>query len=149
MDVPPEIQTALTKPEVISAVVTAILLALGAIGAVATWIKRTLDGKLSEIKADTAATRFQAENSHGPDGKDVNLREQVDRIEGVIIEVKTTTETITAELLDQGKKIDATSRKIDHIGGEAHDRIQAEAEERRHDVSLLHERIRNLRDDRI
>jgi len=60
---------------------TVIVAVLGALAALAGLAKRWADRKFAPIREDVAAVRYQAENNHGPGGKDVNLRDQLDEIQ--------------------------------------------------------------------
>ena len=63
--------------------------------------KRWADGKFKPIEKDMAAVKSEAVNNHGPEGKNINLRDQID--------------TIQTEMR-------AGFRRMDHQFGEAHDR---------------------------
>lgn len=119
---PPEYQEVMTRPEVITLVVSLITAVLLALTALAMMAKRWADRKFAPIQAGVAAVRYQAENEHGPDGKDVNLREQLDEIQ--------------SEMRDGFKR-------MDHSFGEVHDRQQAEIKDRQAlatEVKALEER---------
>jgi hypothetical protein len=98
---PPAYEEALSKPEVVSLVVGFIIAILAALTALATLAKKWADRKLEPLRDDVAAVRYQAENNHGPDGKNDNMREQIDRIEHGMAE---------------------GFRRMDHQFGEVHDR---------------------------
>ena len=106
---PPEYQEALTKPEVVSLVVGFIIAVIAALTALATLAKRWAARKLGPLRDDVAAVRYQAENNHGPDGKDINLRDQIDTIQ---------------------REMREGFRRMDHQFGEIHDRQIQEAEDR-------------------
>ena len=99
----------MTRPEVVSMIVTVVLAVLGALTAFAAMAKRWADAKFKPIEKDVAAVRYQAENSHGPEGKDVNLRDQIDTIQ---------------------KEMREGFRRMDHQIGEMHDRQIQEVEDR-------------------
>ena len=60
-----------------------------------------LKHKFDSQQADLKAVKYQTENNHGPDGKDDNLRDQLDRMERVVTD---------------------GFRRMDHQFGEVHDR---------------------------
>ena len=103
---PPEV---MTRPEVVSIIVAVVLSLGGALVAFATAAKRWADGKFKPIEKDVAAVKSEAVNNHGPEGKDINLRDQID--------------TIQTEMRDGFKR-------MDHQFGEIHDRQIQEAEDR-------------------
>lgn len=82
-------------------IVTVVLSLLGMLVAFAAAAKRWADSKFSPITKAVAETRQQTVNNHGPDGKDVNLRDQLDDIQ---------------EEMRSGFK------RMDHQFGEVHDR---------------------------
>ena len=96
-DVPPPLIEVLSADEVQTALVGFIVALVGAITALMLCLKAKLDRQQADLKA----VKFQTENEHGPDGKDDNLRDQMDRIEAV---------------MNQG------FRRMDHQFGEVHDR---------------------------
>ena len=91
----------LTHPEVIKMVIGAIVAILGAVVALAAAAKRWADARFKPIASAVKATQQQTENNHGPDGKDVNLRDQIDDIQA---------------------EIRSGFRRMDHQFGEVHDR---------------------------
>ena len=91
----------MTRPEVVAMIVTVVLSLLGMLVAFAAAAKRWADSKFSPITKAVAETRQQTVNNHGPDGKDVNLRDQLDDIQ---------------EEMRSGFK------RMDHQFGEVHDR---------------------------
>ena len=103
---PPEV---MTRPEVVTMLVTVVLAVLGALTAFAAMAKRWADGKFKPIEKDMAAVKSEAVNNHGPEGKNINLRDQID--------------TIQTEMRDGFKR-------MDHQFGEIHDRQIQEAEDR-------------------
>ena len=103
---PPEV---MTRPEVVTMLVTVVLAVLGALTAFAAMAKRWADAKFKPIEKDMAAVKSEAVNSHGPEGKNINLRDQID--------------TIQTEMR-------AGFRRMDHQFGEIHDRQIQEAEDR-------------------
>ena len=95
---PPEV---MTRPEVVS-IIVAVLVALGgALVAFATAAKRWADSKFTPIAKAVQETKAQAVNNHGPDGKDINLRDQIDTIQ---------------------REMREGFRRMDHQFGEVHDR---------------------------
>ena len=103
---PPEV---MTRPEVAS-IIVAVLVALGgALIAFATAAKRWADSKFTPIAKAVQETKAQAVNNHGPDGKDINLRDQIDTIQ---------------------REMREGFRRMDHQFGEIHDRQIQEAEDR-------------------
>ena len=103
---PPEV---MTRPEVVSIIVAVLVAIGGALVAFATAAKRWADSKFTPIEKDMAAVKSEAVNNHGPEGKDINLRDQID--------------TIQTEMRDGFKR-------MDHQFGEIHDRQIQEAEDR-------------------
>ena len=99
-DVPPPIIEVFSADEVKTALIGLIVALVGAITALMLYLKAKLDRQQADLKA----VKYQTENNHGPDGKDDNLRDQLDRIEAV---------------MNQG------FRRMDHQFGEVHDRQQA------------------------
>lgn len=94
-EVPPEYQEVLKDPKVVELVTTLIIAIIGALIGLAAFGKKWadakmaglddkmagLDAKLKPIKKDVANVLYQTENNHGPEGKDINLREQLDAIQ--------------------------------------------------------------------
>jgi hypothetical protein len=112
----------MTRPEVLAMLATVVVAVLGALAALAGLAKRWADRQFAPIQEGVAAVRYQAENEHGPSGKDVNLRDQLDEIQ--------------AEMRDGFKR-------MDHSFGEVHDRQQAEVRDRQalaEDVKALEKR---------
>ena len=103
---PPEV---MTRPEVVTMLVTVVLAVLGALTAFAAMAKRWADAKFKPIEKDMAAVKSEAVNSHGTEGKNINLRDQID--------------TIQTEMR-------AGFKRMDHQFGEIHDRQIQEAEDR-------------------
>ena len=99
-DVPPPLIEVLSADEVKTALITLIVALIGTITALMLYLKAKLDRQQADLKA----VKYQTENNHGPDGKDDNMRDQMDRIEAV---------------MNQG------FRRMDHSFGEVHDRQQA------------------------
>ena len=96
-DVPPPIIEVFSADEVKTALIGLIVALAGVITALMLYLKAKLDRQQADLKA----VKYQTENNHGPDGKDDNLRDQMDRIEAV---------------MNQG------FRRMDHQFGEVHDR---------------------------
>lgn len=88
------------------------LVALGGFAGLAALI-----GSLSSLLRRTKRVEEQTVNNHGPNGQDVNLRDQIDQIQatmGIVVE-----------------ELRSVNKKIDHTTGETHDRLESEAKERR------------------
>ena len=99
-DVPPPIIEILSADEVKTALITLIVALIGTITALMLYLK----AKFDKQNHDLAAVKDQTVNTHGPDGKDDNLRDQLDRMESVVRD---------------------GFKRMDHNFGEVHDRQQA------------------------
>ena len=99
-DVPPPIIEVFSADEVKTALIGLIVALAGVITALMLYLKAKLDRQQADLKA----VKFQTENNHGPDGKDDNLRDQLDRME---------------------KSMTKGFNRMDHQFGEVHDRQQA------------------------
>ena len=99
-DVPPPLIEVLSADEVKTALISLIVALVGAITALMLYLKAKLDRQQADLKA----VKYQTENNHGPDGKDDNLRDQIDRVERVVTD---------------------GFKRMDHSFGEVHDRQQA------------------------
>ena len=99
-DVPPPLIEVLSADEVKTALIGLIVALVGAITALMLYLKAKLDRQQADLKA----VKYQTENNHGPDGKDDNLRDQLDRMERVVTD---------------------GFKRMDHQFGEVHDRQQA------------------------
>ena len=99
-DVPPPLIEVLSADEVKTALISLIVALVGAITALMLYLKAKLDRQQADLKA----VKYQTENNHGPDGKDDNLRDQIDRVERVVTD---------------------GFKRMDHEFGEVHDRQQA------------------------
>ena len=99
-DVPPPLIEVLSADEVKTALISLIVALAGVITALMLYLKAKLDRQQADLKA----VKFQTENNHGPDGKDDNLRDQIDRVERVVTD---------------------GFKRMDHEFGEVHDRQQA------------------------
>ena len=99
-DVPPPLIEVLSADEVKTALIGLIVALVGAITALMLYLKAKLDRQQADLKA----VKYQTENNHGPDGKDDNLRDQIDRVERVVTD---------------------GFKRMDHSFGEVHDRQQA------------------------
>ena len=99
-DVPPPIIEVFSADEVKTALVGLIVALAGVITALMLYLKAKLDRQQADLKA----VKYQTENNHGPDGKDDNLRDQIDRVERVVTD---------------------GFKRMDHEFGEVHDRQQA------------------------
>ena len=99
-DVPPPIIEVLSADEVKTALITLIVALIGTITALMLYLK----AKFDKQQRDLAAVKGQTVNTHGPEGKNDNLRDQLDRME---------------------KNMTDGFRRMDHQFGEVHDRQQA------------------------
>ena len=99
-DVPPPIIEVFSASEVKTALVGLIVALVGVVSALMLYLKAKLDRQQADLKA----VKYQTENNHGPDGKDDNLRDQLDRMERVVTD---------------------GFNRMDHQFGEVHDRQQA------------------------
>lgn len=94
-EIPHEYEELLKDPKVVELVTTLILAIIGALIGLAAFGKKWadvkmaeldskmsgLDSKLKPIKKNVENVLYQTENNHGPEGKDINLREQLDLIQ--------------------------------------------------------------------
>ena len=96
-DVPPPVIEVFSADEVKTALISLIVALVGAITALMLYLKAKLDRQQADLKA----VKYQTENNHGPDGKDDNLRDQIDRVERVVTD---------------------GFKRMDHQFGEVHDR---------------------------
>ena len=99
-DVPPPIIEVFSADEVKTALISLIVALVGAITALMLYLKAKLDRQQADLKA----VKHETVNTHGPDGKDDNLRDQLDRMERVVTD---------------------GFKRMDHEFGEVHDRQQA------------------------
>ena len=99
-DVPPPIVEVFSAGEVKTAMVGFVVALLGLGASLMLYLKHKFDSQQADLKA----VKYQTENNHGPDGKDDNLRDQIDRVERVVTD---------------------GFKRMDHQFGEAHDRQQA------------------------
>ena len=99
-DVPPPIIEVFSADEVKTALIGLIVALVGAITALMLYLKAKLDRQQADLKA----VKHETVNNHGPDGKDDNLRDQIDRVERVVTD---------------------GFKRMDHQFGEVHDRQQA------------------------
>lgn len=91
----------------------------GGIGGVAALVSAVKNQKQSkEIVRQNRAINEQVSNSHG-----TNLRDDLDKVNAGVVSI---------------------NRKLDHVTGELHERIQAEGDERRMDVRVIHDHLRDL-----
>ena len=120
---PPEYEEALTKPEVVSLVVGFIIAVIAALTALATLAKRWADRKLGPLRDDVAAVRYQAENNHGPEGKNDNLREQMDRIEHGMADGFRRMDNQFGEVHDRQIQQDRRIQGVENRASEEHARI--------------------------
>ena len=117
-DVPPPIIEVFSADEVKTALIGLIVALAGVITALMLYLKAKLDRQQADLKA----VKYQTENNPGPDGKDDNMRDQMDRIEAV---------------MNQG------FRRMDHQFGEVHDRQQATDERALEEHSRLWDAIKS------
>ena len=99
-DVPPPLIEVFSADEVKTALITLIVALIGTITALMLYLK----AKFDKQQRDLAAVKDQTVNTHGPDGKNDNLRDQLDRME---------------------KAMTTGFNRMDHQFGEVHDRQQA------------------------
>ena len=99
-DVPPPIIEVFSADEVKTALIGLIVALAGVITALMLYLKAKLDRQQADLKA----VKHETVNNHGPDGKDDNLRDQIDRVERVVTD---------------------GFNRMDHQFGEVHDRQQA------------------------
>ena len=99
-DVPPPIIEVFSADEVKTALISLIVALAGVITALMLYLKAKLDRQQADLKA----VKHETVNNHGPDGKDDNLRDQIDRVERVVTD---------------------GFKRMDHSFGEVHDRQQA------------------------
>ena len=99
-DVPPPIIEVFSADEVKTALIGLIVALAGVITALMLYLKAKLDRQQADLKA----VKHETVNNHGPDGKDDNLRDQIDRVERVVTD---------------------GFKRMDHSFGEVHDRQQA------------------------
>ena len=99
-DVPPPIIEVFSADEVKTALIGLIVALAGVITALMLYLKAKLDRQQADLKA----VKHETVNNHGPDGKDDNLRDQLDRME---------------------KAMTKGFNRMDHQFGEVHDRQQA------------------------
>ena len=99
-DVPPPIIEVFSADEVKTALVGFIVALLGLGASLMLYLKHKFDSQQADLKA----VKHETVNNHGPDGKDDNLRDQIDRVERVVTD---------------------GFRRMDHSFGEVHDRQQA------------------------
>ncbi len=103
-DVPPPLIEVFSASEVKTALITLIVALIGTITALMLYLK----AKFDKQQRDLAAVKDQTVNTHGPDGKNDNMRDQLDRME---------------------KAMAKGFNRMDHQFGEVHDRQQS-ADER-------------------
>ena len=99
-DVPPPLIEVLSADEVKTALITLVVALIGTITALMLYLKAKFDRQ----QRDLAAVKDQTVNTHGPGGKNDNLRDQLDRME---------------------KAMTKGFNRMDHQFGEVHDRQQA------------------------
>ena len=99
-DVPPPLIEVFSADEVKTALITLVVALIGTITALTLYLKTKFDKQ----NHDLAAVKDQTVNTHGPDGKNDNLRDQLDRME---------------------KSMTKGFNRMDHQFGEVHDRQQS------------------------
>ncbi len=99
-DVPPPLIEVFSASEVKTALITLIVALIGTITALMLYLK----AKFDKQQRDLAAVKDQTVNTHGPDGKNDNMRDQLDRME---------------------KAMAKGFNRMDHQFGEVHDRQQS------------------------
>ena len=99
-DVPPPLIEVFSASEVKTALVGFIVALLGLGASLMLYLKHKFDSQQADLKA----VKHETVNNHGPDGKDDNLRDQIDRVERVVTD---------------------GFKRMDHSFGEVHDRQQA------------------------
>ena len=99
-DVPPPLIEVFSADEVKTALITMIVALAGVITALMLYLKAKLDRQQADLKA----VKHETVNNHGPDGKDDNLLDQLDRMERVVTD---------------------GFNRMDHQFGEVNDRQQA------------------------
>ena len=115
-DVPPPLIEVLSADEVKTALITLVVALIGTITALMLYLKAKFDRQ----QRDLAAVKDQTVNTHGPDGKNDNLRYQLDRME---------------------KSMTKGFNRMDHQFGEVHDRQQATDERALEEHSRLWDAI--------
>ena len=124
-DVPPPIIEVFSADEVKTALVGLIVALVGAITALMLYLKAKLDRQQADLKA----VKYQTENNHGPDGKDDNLRDQLDRMER-----------------KQDEGLARLDRKIDKTTGETRRDIQLIRESAIEDHSRIWDELSTKKD---
>lgn len=99
--------------------VALLISSAGGVGGVAALISAVKNQKQSkEIVRQNKQINEQVTNDH-----DTNLRDDLDKVKAGVASI---------------------NRKLDHVTGELHERIQAEGDERRMDVRVIHDHLGDL-----
>lgn len=106
---PPEV---MTRPEVVTIIATLIVSIATTLIGLAAAAKRWADSKFTPITKAVQETKEQAVNNHGPEGKDVNLLDQIDDIQDVQTRMLAAIEILTEEARDLPKKVDRSLGEI-------------------------------------
>lgn len=96
--------------------------------------QRTTD----RIFEKTERIEEQAVNEHGPDGKNLNLRAQIDGVQGDMESVKASVQRIGDSVAQSAAQTVALGEKIDRGYWQLQKQLDAEAEERRQHVAYAH-----------
>ena len=124
-DVPPPLIEVFSASEVKTALVGFIVALLGLGASLMLYLKHKFDSQQADLKA----VKYQTENSHGPDGKDDNLRDQLDRMER-----------------KQDEGLARLDRKIDKSSGETRRDIQLIRESAIEDHSRIWDELSTKKD---
>ena len=124
-DVPPPLIEVFSASEVKTALVGFIVALLGLGASLMLYLKHKFDSQQADLKA----VKYQTENSHGPDGKDDNLRDQLDRMER-----------------KQDEGLARLDRKIDKTTGETRRDIQLIRESAIEDHSRIWDELSTKKD---
>ena len=91
-----------------------------------------------KIFEKTERIEEQAVNEHGPEGKNVNLRAQIDGVQGDMESVKASVGRIGDSVAQSAAQTVALGEKIDRGYWQLQKQLDAEAEERRQHVAYAH-----------
>ena len=125
-DVPPPLIEVFSADEVKTALITMIVALIGTITALMLYLK----AKFDKQNHDLAAVKDQTVNTHGPDGKNDNLRDQLDRMER-----------------KQDEGLARLDRKIDKSSGETRRDIQLIRESAIEDHSRIWDELSTKKDE--
>ena len=118
-DVPPPLIEVLSADEVKTALITLIVALIGTITALMLYLK----AKFDKQNHDLAAVKDQTVNTHGPEGKNDNLRDQIDRIEHGMAEGFKRMDHQFGEVHDRQIQQDRRIEGVENRAGEEHTRI--------------------------